>query len=183
MPRTIVVAGALAQKPEHGGLTWFYLHFLLGFRRLGWEVCFLDRLEPEMCVDRAGQPCLVERSVNLEYFLRTLRAFGLADSFSLLYDGGRRHIGLSRAQTLEAVRRSALLLNVMGYLNDEEVLARASRRVFLDIDPGFPQMWKELGLHDAFRGHDVFVTLGRNIGRPDCAIPTCGLSWVTLPQP
>ena len=25
----------------------------------------------------------------------------------------------------------------MGYLDDEEVLAAASRRVFLDIDPGF----------------------------------------------
>jgi hypothetical protein len=55
--------------------------------------------------------------------------------------------------------------------------------VFVDIDPGFGQMWRDLGLHDAFRGHTDFVTLGRNIGRPDCTIPTCGLNWVTMSQP
>jgi hypothetical protein len=76
-----------------------------------------------------------------------------------------------------------MLLNVMGYLDDEEILERVRRRVFLDIDPGFGQMWRELGLVDAFRGHDEFVTLGRNIGRPDCAIPTCGLKWITMAQP
>ena len=65
--------------------------------------------------------------------------------------------------------RSPLLLNVMGFLQDEEVLGRARRRVFLDIDPGFGQMWKELGLADVFRGHDDFVTIGENIGRPGCS--------------
>lgn len=44
-------------------------------------------------------------------------------------------------------------------------------------------MWRKLGLHDAFLGHTDFVTLGRNIGRPDCAIPTCELKWITMPQP
>ncbi|HJT35974.1 MAG TPA: hypothetical protein VJ783_28355, partial [Pirellulales bacterium] len=73
--------------------------------------------------------------------------------------------------------------NVMGYLDDEEIRSRVKRRVFVDIDPGFPQMWKELGLHDAFQGHTDFVTLGRNIGAPSCTIPTCELKWITMPQP
>ena len=34
-----------------------------------------------------------------------------------------------------------------------------------------------------FRGHDAFVTIGENIGRPGCAVPTCGLDWITTPQP
>jgi hypothetical protein len=55
--------------------------------------------------------------------------------------------------------------------------------VFLDIDPGFPQMWHELGLHDSLAGHDTFVTIGQNIGGANCAIPTCGLIWITTPQP
>jgi hypothetical protein len=71
----------------------------------------------------------------------------------------------------------------MGYARDGEVLRRVGRRVFVDIDPGFPQMWRELGLHDAFEGHDAFVTVGMNVGRPDCTIPTCGLDWVAMPQP
>src|SRR5205823_178055 len=63
------------------------------------------------------------------------------------------------------------------------VLAAAPRRVFLDIDPGFGQMWRALGLADVFRGHDAFVTIGENIGRAGCLVPTGGLDWVTTPQP
>jgi hypothetical protein len=183
MTKTIAVAGSLAQKPQQGGHTWVFLQYLLGFRRLGWEVLFLDRLEPEMCSDEVGQPCDLEASVNLRYFLRVIEEFGLRDAFTLDYNGGERYIGLSRGEALERVSRSAFLLNVMGFLRDEELLARAPRRVFLDIDPGFGQMWRELGLHDPFQGHDTVVTIGENIGRSNCAIPTCELEWLTTRQP
>jgi hypothetical protein len=112
-----------------------------------------------------------------------MREFGLEDSFHLSYNSGQKSIGISRAEVLNRVRAAPVLLNVMGYLNDEEILAAAQRRVFIDIDPGFGQMWRDLGLHDSFVGHDDFVTLGCNIGQPVCAIPTCGLKWITMPQP
>ena len=181
--RLLLYSGALAQPARNGGLTWFHLQFLLGFRRLGWDVVLVDRLEPEMCTDEAGEPAAVEQSVNLQYFLGVMEAFDLKGSFSLLHDRGRRSIGMSREQLVDLAADADLLLNVMGYLGDEEILARVRRRVFVDIDPGFPQMWHELGLHDAFRGHSDFVTFGRNIGRQDCTIPTCGLSWITMAPP
>jgi hypothetical protein len=71
----------------------------------------------------------------------------------------------------------------MGYLGDEELLGAAPLTVFLDIDPGFGQMWRELGLHDLFTSHDRYVTIGENLGRPDCRIPTNGIDWVTTRQP
>jgi hypothetical protein len=178
----IVVAGSLAQKPRHGGHTWVFLQYLLGFRKLGWDVLFLDRLEPGMCKDAAGQPCPVERSVNLRYLVGVMERFGLQGGFAVACEGGS-FIGLSRQQVLDRTRGAALLLNVMGFLGDEEILAAARNRVFLDIDPGFGQMWHELGLHDPFRGHDAFVTIGENLGRPECPVPTCGVQWVTTPQP
>lgn len=183
MSEVIAVAGSLAQRPHQGGHTWVFLQYLLGFRRLGWDVLFLDRLEPEMCVDDAGQLCDVGRSLNLSYFLDIMERFGLNGAFSLSYDHGKRTFGLQRQQVLDRIGNAAFLLNVMGFLDDEDVLGRASRRVFLDIDPGFPQMWSELGLVDLFRGHDAFVTVGENVGQPDCAIPTCGFEWITTPQP
>jgi hypothetical protein len=164
-------------------LTWFHLQFLLGFRRLGWDVVFIDRLEPGMCIDDCGEPTSVERSANLKYFLRVMEAFGFGGSFSLLCDGGTRTIGLERERILRLAANADLLLNVMGYLGDQEILGWAQRRVFVDIDPGFPQMWRDLGLHDAFQGHHDFVTVGQNIGRPECAIPTCGLRWIAMAQP
>lgn len=167
---TIVVAGALAQKPRHGGHAWVLLQYLLGFRRLGWDVLFLDRLPPHA---EDVPPA----------FLRIMRDFGLEDHFALFRDDSSETLLLSRNQVLEQVETASLLLNIMGFIVDEEVLSRATRRVFLDIDPGFPQMWHALGLHDAFAGHDAFVTIGSNVGQPTCGIPTCGLDWVTTVQP
>ena len=156
----MVLAGSLAQRPRHGGHTWVLLQYLLGFRRLGWDVLFLDRLEPEMCVDAADQPCRFEESLNLRYFLKVMEGFGLSGAFSLIYDRGERFVGLSRERVLERTGSSAFLMNVMGFLDDEEILSCAPRRVFLDIDPGFGQMWRALGLAEPFRGHDDYVTIG-----------------------
>ena len=180
---TIVIAGSLAQNPRRGGHTWVFLQYLLGFKRLGWEVLFLDRLEPEMYVDRAGRPCLLDQSFNLNYVVNVMERFGLSDAFAVVCDGGKHFVGLPQEEVLERTRNSALLLNIMGFFTDEETLSCAPRRVFLDIDPGFGQIWQDLGLADLFSGHDAYVTVGQNLGRPGCTIPTCGLEWITTPQP
>jgi hypothetical protein len=180
--KSIVIAGSLAQKPGRGGHSWLFLQYLLGFRKLGWEVVFLDRLEPDMCVDETGSPAFVDDSFNLRYFLEVMRRFGFEGRFGLLC-GGTRTIGLSRSEILERVSASAALINVMGFLNDREVLAAAPKRVFLDIDPGFGQMWQALELWDGFSGYDAFVTIAEAIGRPTCSIPTCGRTWITTRQP
>jgi hypothetical protein len=183
MAETILIAGALAQKPHHGGHTWVILQYLLGFRRLGWDVLFLDQLDPAMCVDTAGRPCSFAQSANLRYTLDVMDRFGLGDAFALIYNRGERWAGLPRQGVLERVKESALLLNIMGFLSDEEILDCAPRRVFLDIDPGFGQMWRDLGLHDLFSGYSDYVTIGENIGQPGCSIPTCGFEWITTRPP
>lgn len=183
MRETIIVAGSLAQRPHHGGHTWVFLQYLLGFQRLGWDVLFVDRLEPGMCVDQAGNPADFRSSENLRYLAQVMERFGLGESWTLLYDGGREVAGRGRGDVVERARRSALLLNVMGYLDDEEILAAAPLRVFLDIDPGLGQIWHELGLSRPFEGHDRHATVGERIGAPDCAIPTCGIDWIATKPP
>ena len=183
MRETIIVAGSLAQRPQIGGHTWVFLQYLLGFRRLGYDVLFVDRLEPEMCVNGDGEPAALRSSVNLSYLAEVMERFELGERWSLLYDGGREVVGRTRADVVDAARRSTLLLNVMGFLEDEEILAAAPVRAFLDIDPGFGQIWKALGLHDLFRGHDRFLTVGGRIGSADCEVPTVGLEWIPIKPP
>jgi hypothetical protein len=184
-PRKIVIAGSVAQRITNGGHAWVFLQYLLGFRRLGFDVLFLDRLEPDMCVDHARRPCGgIEGSFNHSWLRMVLADFGLHDSYALFYDRGRQVLGpRSREQVLQHVGESEFLFNVMGFFDDAQVLARARRRVFLDIDPGFPQMWKALGLSDIFTGHDAHVTIGQNVGKSGCEVPTCGINWITTPQP
>jgi len=74
------------------------------------------------------------------------------------------------------------VLNAMGFCSRAE-LAVEGPWTFLDLDPGYPQMWRELGLADLLAGHDRFVTLGANVGRPECAIPDCGVEWIATPPP
>jgi hypothetical protein len=130
-----------------------------------------------MCTDGDGG------AANLTLLGNLLGAFGFGDSYAVLVDGGRRTVGMSRAALVERVRASTLLLDVMGYLGDDELLDAAPLTVFLDIDPGFGQMWFDLGLADVLSGHDLYVTIGENVGRPGCDIPTCGREWITSRQP
>jgi hypothetical protein len=181
--RTIAVAGALAQRPGVGGHTWVLLQYLLGFQRLGWDVLFLDRLDPGASVDDGGAVCPEPDSTNVCYFLDVMHRFGLGGVFSLAIGDGDRSIGLSREDVRRRLDDAVLLLNVNGFLRDEELLDRVPLRVLLDIDPGFGQMWQDLGLHAPFRDHDAYVTVGQNVGRPECAVPACGLSWITTPPP
>src|SRR6476620_8639576 len=113
---TAIVAGSFAQRPGNGGHTWVFLQYLLGLRRLGWDVLLLDRLEPDMCFDRHGRPSSVEDSVNLSYFRDVLERFGLGDSWALLLDGGTRALGRERADVLRSVGDAALMLNVNGFI-------------------------------------------------------------------
>jgi hypothetical protein len=181
--KRLAIAGSLALRPGRGGHAWVFLQYLLGFRRLGWEVLFLDEIQPTMCRDEQGVTCGLEQSVNLRAFTDLMRQFDLEGCYSLSFNHSERTIGVPRNEVIERLRDSVLLINVMGYLSDAELLAAVPRRVFLDIDPGFGQMWKALNLADVFAGHDDFVTIGLNIGLPGCDVPACGLNWITTPQP
>jgi hypothetical protein len=183
MKGTIAIAASFAQKPLQGGHSWVLLQYLLGFKKLGWEVLLIDVLTADMCFDAAGKPCSLEHSVNLAALRNVMSRFGLEDDYVLLFNQDKSCIGQSREQVLERVGRSAMLLNVMGFLSDEEIIGRASKHVFLDIDPGFGQMWESLGLARIFDGYDDYVTIGENIGQPECNIPSCGKPWITTPQP
>lgn len=172
MSGRIVICGAIAQKAHQAGHTWQFLQYLLGFRELGWDVLFVDHLQGP-----------VERNDRRVDYVRTvMRRVGLEQAWTIGLDDGS-HVGRPRAQVLEWVRDADFLLNVMGFCDDPEIRAAARRRVFLDTDPGFGQMWHVLGLADIFAGHDAHVTIGERIGAPDCTIPICGIDWITTPQP
>jgi hypothetical protein len=81
---------------------------------------------------------------------------------ALLFDEGRTVIGMDRATLLRRCRDAVVLFDFMGYLGRDEFADQVEQRVFVDIDPGFGQLWRELDLHDPFRDHDVVVTVGLN---------------------
>ena len=177
---TVLIAGAVAARPRAGGHATAFLQWVLGFRALGYETWFVDRMPAGGCTDDAGRPCPPVESRQWAYLRHVCESSGLAGRFVLLADG--ECLGATREE-LRCAARDAVLLNVNGYLDDEDLLDAAGVRAYVDIDPGFPQLWLDHGLHDAFADHDAFITVGERIGEPDCLIPTGGRTWITTPPP
>ena len=89
MKPTVLISASLAQRPGHGGHTWVFLQYVLGFKRLGWDVVFVDWLSPDMCRNAQGNPCGLDDSVNLRYFLEVMNRFGCPVFFDATHSGQR----------------------------------------------------------------------------------------------
>jgi len=75
-------------------------------------------------------------------------------------------------------------LNFGGRLKTGAVLESVQRRAYVDINPAKTQVYHaEYGIDRGFGKHQSFFTVGMNIGRPRCEIPTCGLTWHGFLQP
>ena len=166
----VVVSGMVAADPDQGGATWAVLQYILGLRRLGHDVLFVE-------------PVDVPSRGTVASFAATALRFGLDGSAALLERGSRRSWGLPREVVAARCKKADVLINVSGLLREPELVEPIPIRVYLDLDPGFTQLWAEVeGIDMGFEGHTHFVTVGGRIGRPDCHVPTCGLNWTaTLP--
>ena len=181
---TLVVSGAIANKHLNGGEAWVRLSWILGLRRLGFDVWFVEQIDGATCVDAAGEPASFEQSENRRYFDQVVGQFGLEGRASLLYEGGREASGAPLDELLDVAEEARLLVNISGHLDLEPLTSRLRRKAYVDLDPGFTQFWHADGTAGArLDGHDAYFTVGENIGRPDCPIPTCGLDWKAVRPP
>jgi hypothetical protein len=180
---TILVSGAVANKPLSGGEAWVRMSWVRGLRRLGYDVCFVEQIDSSHCVDTCGRAAPFERSVNRGTFESVIEALAPDCPAALLCDGGRASVGLGFDDVVERAGEAELLVNISGHLEIEAIKAGPRRRAYIDVDPGFTQIWADGGGGARLEGHDVYFTVGENIGTAGCPIPTGGLDWLPLPQP
>ena len=158
----VVVGGALANKAGSGGEAWVRLSYVLGLRSLGCDVGLVEEIE-------RAEP------VALDYFRATTERYGLTDSSALVDTLGAPIVGAP-------VQHADLLLNVSGNVRAESLLECFETTAYVDVDPGYAQIWHETGTRP-IPPHDVYFTIAENIGRPGCSIPTAGLEWRTTRPP
>ena len=168
----VIVSGMIAATPGQGGAAWAILQYLLGLRRLGCRVHFVEPIDTPEVPDASASYC---RAV--------MGRFGLDGSWALVPVDGGEPAGMTRPALRKAATETDVLLNVSGMLSDPDVLDPVPVRAFLDLDPGFVQLWHQEGDADmGFGAHTHFVSVADAIGSPGCPIPDCGLSWIpTLP--
>ena len=187
----------IAADPWQGGATWAVLQYLLGLRRLGHEVFFV---EPVPATSLRPANAALADSENARYLKSVCDAYDLCDRAALVLAGSQETFGLSWGALKRIAVRTDLLLNISGMLADEALTAKIPVRVYLDLDPAFNQLWHAVQKIDMrFAGHTHHVTIGQNIGgesqisnlksqignpkNADCSIPTCGLHWLKTFQP
>ena len=171
----------IAADPFQGGATWAVLQYLLGFEQLGHEVVFVEPIKSSS-LRPAGAS--LDASENAAYFRDTMRQFDLTRRSALLLAGTRETVGLSYGELAASARRTDVLFNISGMLDDATLLENISRRVYVDLDPAFVQLWQSVCQIDMrFGNHNRFVTVAQALGSPECTVPTCGREWLTTFQP
>ncbi|HVM51638.1 MAG TPA: hypothetical protein VM262_00445 [Acidimicrobiales bacterium] len=167
---TALVAGAVANKPGNGGAAWTRLSWAVGLARLGFDVHVVEQLAP-------GADAHAE-----DWFAEVMGDFGLTCRSTLLRADGSTAAGLPHAQLVDLAASAALLLNISGHLTDPKLTEGPATTVFVDLDPGYTQLWHADGTAPLER-HDHWYTVGALIGTKGCAIPTDGIAWRPTLQP
>jgi hypothetical protein len=170
----ILLSGMIAGDPRQGGATWAVLQYLGGLAGLGHEIVLVEPLRP-----RGGSDPLAKSSDVCAYFA-SLPTF--EQRATLIEQGSGRTVGIPYADLARFAAEADLLLNISGMLRDERLLESIPVRVFLDLDPGFNQVWHLTGSDMGLDLHTHFATVGQCLGQGDCPIPDCGRDWIpTLP--
>jgi len=166
----LVLAGMTAAVPGHGGATWAALQYALGLRALGHDVLLLDE------VRGPGDPAAREACLK-----HVVAAFGFEGRAALLTGDGRA-AGMAYEDVLAFAREADLLVNLAGTLHDPRVLEAVPRRLLVDLDPAFTQLWHAQGVDVGIAAHDRFASVGLRLHAPECAVPDGGVRWEpTLP--
>jgi hypothetical protein len=167
----VIVAGALANKPHNGGGAWERLGWVTGLRRLGCDVYFVEQIASA-------------DSLKREWFRSVTEWFGLADRAALVDVRGEECVGVRWSRLREIAAAADLLVNLGGHLTLQSLLTGVRRKVYVDVDPGYTQVWHaDPGTPFTIAGHDDYFTIGENIGAADCEIPTGGIRWRPIRQP
>lgn len=166
----VVVAGALAAKPGNGGEAWVRLSWVLGLQQLGLDVTFVEELASP---DDAA----------VRWFRQVVRDAGIEARAALVDETGRVCTGPEGDPLHDLARDADLLVNVSGNLRSAALRRRFRRAAYVDLDPGYTQIWAAQGLDAGLAGHDVYFTVGLGVGTPACQLPTSGIRWRALPPP
>jgi hypothetical protein len=158
---SVVVAGALANKPGNGGEAWVRLGWLRGLAALGVDVHLVETAD--VAVD----------GPEARWWDDVLRAAGVSGT---LLDARGDALRGDRADVGDRARAGAPLLDLSGALRDPALVASFRRRAYVDLDPGWTQLWDAAGLlGDVLDRYDVHLTVGDAV--PTCGLPQGGRHW------
>jgi hypothetical protein len=168
----IIVTGLIAQHRLLGGVTWDYLNVVLGIKRLGHDVYYIeDSGEWPYNFDgglSGNDRVAHDPAPTVEYLAGVMAQFGLSAKWAYHFPTESKWFGLSDVERTELTRSADVLINVSGTLEKPENYRQVRKLVYIDTDPVFTQIDMAAGnsdLRQRVSAHDVHFTVGECLSR------------------
>jgi hypothetical protein len=181
----IIVFGIAFWYPL-AGVTYQFLHYLIGLRRLGYDVYYVED-SGRWVYDPRINDLSPDASSNVATVARALDAYGFAGHWAFRghYPGGRC-FGMTEERLMRLYGEADAFLNVTAAqeLRDEHL--RIPRRIYVESDPFAVQVRAAEGdqsTRETLAEHNVLFSFAENLGADDCLVPTAGVQWQATRQP
>lgn len=185
MEMKVIVFGILFWYPL-AGVTYQFLHYLIGLRRLGYDAYYVED-SGRYIYDPEINDFSPDASGNIRAIAPILEAYGFRDRWAFRghYPGGS-YYGLSESELSRLYREADACLNVTGAQELREEHMTIPRRIYVESDPFACQVKVASGDEAtiaALEAHHVLFSFGENLGAEDCLAPIERFQWLPTRQP
>jgi hypothetical protein len=175
------------------GVSWQVLHYLEGFRRLGYEIYYIEDTggwaynplqTKEENESEYAYAMNCQYAVN--YVAKLMSSFGLQDRWAYRSRVDDRFFGLSQTQVSRLFESADALVNLTGSTQLFEEHAGVPVRIYLETDPVTRQIELVQGDRkaiDLLEAHTHYFTYGENFGASDCSVPLTRFDYHPTRQP
>lgn len=181
----IIVFGIMFWYPL-AGVTYQFLHYLIGLRRLGYDPYYIE--DPQRWVyDPRIKDFTPDASDNIKTVAPILEALGFSGRWAFRgnYPEGRCY-GMTEDQILRLYREADAFLNVTGAQDIRDEHLPCPRRIYVESDPVAPQIrvyQSDKKVIAKLAAHDTHFSFGENLGASDCDVPIERFHWLSTRQP
>lgn len=179
----VAVLGYIVRGPL-GGLAWHHLQYVVGLKKLGHDVLFIEDSEDyAACYNPETNQMGTDASYGLRFIDESFKRLELQNLWS--YYDFHKGQWLGNPKAIEFLSSADILINLSGVNPLREWSMPVQKRVFVDTDPAFVQI-RHLTDEKArllAEQHNIFFTFGENFGAKDCVIPDDKFAWRPTKQP
>jgi len=171
--KKIVLLGMMTKMPV-AGVVWQTVHYLLGFKRLGFDAYYVEThgRTPSMFMESREDNSSLKAA---SFISRVMSRFGFSDrwAFRALHHDDR-HFGMSEQKLLELYDSAELIINLHGGTMPRTEFCNGGRLIYVETDPVQLQIELYDNIQESFdflEPHCAFFTFGENYANPDCKLP------------
>jgi GT2 family glycosyltransferase len=171
--RSIVLLGMMTKMPVPG-VIWQTLHYLLGFRRLGYDVAYVEAhaRAPAPFMDTPTDPGTARAA---EFLHELMCRYDLADrwAYHALHEDGTCY-GMGLAALRREYDSASAIVNLHGGTAPLDEHVATGRLVLVATDPGLLEVELYEGRPETLRflaAHCAAFTFGENYGRAVSGLP------------